>query len=476
MHKTMSARQFAKNTIVLFISQIVTYLMGFFITMYTARYLGTEGFGILNTALSITAIIVVFTDLGISSLTVREVARNKDLIEKFLPNTFIIKIILSVMTFGMVILIANILGYPELVKTVIYIITISTLINAIGGIFSVYFQAYEKMEYLSVNSILNSSIMLIGTYFGIYYNLDLLFFAYLYVIANIISFIYIIIVYFTNFCLPKFDIDFNFWKITIKEAIFFGLSSIFVSLYFYIDSVMLSVMVGSGAVGIYNAAYKLIFVLMFIPNVVIIALFPIMSRHFDSAKNLLKLEYEKLFKYLFAIAIFILLDGIIFADNIIQLIYGANFIESVLVLQLLIIVVPIIFITSLFGNLLGAINKQRFVTIVAGANIILNIILNLILIPKLSYVGSSIATVLTELLGFILMFMYISKYFFKISIKQNLLKTIIIGLLSYGIVYYLKIEFNWILACIASALIYLIFLYVFKIITEDDIELLKDIL
>jgi len=39
-------QRIAKNTGVLLISQIASYIIGFFFIMYTARYLGAEGFGI----------------------------------------------------------------------------------------------------------------------------------------------------------------------------------------------------------------------------------------------------------------------------------------------------------------------------------------------------------------------------------------------------------------------------------------------
>ena len=54
--------------------------------MYTARYLGAEGFGILSFALAFTGIFGVFTNLGLSTLTVREVARDKSLASKYLGN------------------------------------------------------------------------------------------------------------------------------------------------------------------------------------------------------------------------------------------------------------------------------------------------------------------------------------------------------------------------------------------------------
>src|SRR5204862_310758 len=139
-------------------------------------------------------------------------------------------------------------------------------------------------------------------------------------------------------------------------------------IYFYIDSIMLSVMVGNSAVGIYNAAYKLIFLLLFIPSVFVTSIFPLMSKHFETSKNLLKLEYEKSVKYLFIIAMFIFVYFLVFADKIILIIYGAGFSASIFALQTLVFVVPIIFITNLFSNILGAINKQRILIIVTGAN------------------------------------------------------------------------------------------------------------
>jgi len=51
--------------------------------MHTARYLGAAGFGILSFALAFTGIFGVFSDLGLSTLTIREVARDKSLASKY---------------------------------------------------------------------------------------------------------------------------------------------------------------------------------------------------------------------------------------------------------------------------------------------------------------------------------------------------------------------------------------------------------
>jgi len=81
-----TVQRIAKNTGVLLVSQIASYILGFFFVMYTARYLGAGGFGILSFALAFTGIFGVFSDLGLSTLTVREVARDKSLARKYFGN------------------------------------------------------------------------------------------------------------------------------------------------------------------------------------------------------------------------------------------------------------------------------------------------------------------------------------------------------------------------------------------------------
>lgn len=471
-----TTKRIAKNTGVLFISQVISYLLIFFYTIYIAESLGTEGFGILSFALAFSGIFSIFADLGINTLTVREVARDKSLSNKYLGNGIIIKILLGFFSFGLIILIINLLGYNQETILVVYFVSISVILTSISGIFNSIFQAYEKMEYTSLSQILISVLMFFGVVLAIKFEFNVVGFGIVYSIASFLTLIFTLIIYIIKFSVPKFEVDIHFWKPTIIEALFFGLSSFFISIYFYISTIMISIWNGNVDVGIFSAAYRMIFVLLFIPNVVIISLFPVMSQHFESYKDLLKVEYEKTFKYLFLMAIFILIIGYIFSDKIILLVYGNGFTNAVIVLQILIFVIPLIFINTLLGNLLGASNKQRFLTIVTGLNLILNIILNIILIPKYGYIGASITYVLTESLGFILTFGYIYHYLVKISIRNIILKTILSGFIVGIIIYYIKIDMNWIVLSILGFLIYFILLYVLNIINKQDFELFKQIL
>ncbi len=468
-------RSVAKNTGVLFVSQIISYILGFFFIMYITRYLGPEEYGILSFALAFTTIFGIMADLGLSQFIVREISRDPSLAPKYLGNALGIKIIASLLTFILAALIINGLNYPTKTVDVVYLIALYVLFNSFIQLFYSLFQSYEKMEYQAIGLVLTNILLLVLALLGIHLNMDLVYFALVYFIVSLIILIYVAVVSLRKFIIPKIEFDLDFSRKVLGESLFFVLAMVFTEIYFNIDSVMISLLVGNTAVGFYNAAYKLIFILMFIPGVLVISMFPVMSKHFKSAKNLLKLEYERMFKYLFIIALMILIFGFIFADKIILIIYGSAFIPSISALQILICVIPIIFITYLSGNLLGSINKQRFVAIVTAASAVLNVILNLFLIPQFSYFGASVATVLTELCVLILMFSYISRFFHRISILDNILKPLISAFVLAIIISIIN-PFNWFLALLVGLIIYIPLLYMLKIIGKEDFKLLEELI
>ncbi len=63
------------NVGVLLASKVVSYILGFFFIMYTARYLGVEGFDVLSFALAFTGIFGVFAGPGLRQLTARVAER-----------------------------------------------------------------------------------------------------------------------------------------------------------------------------------------------------------------------------------------------------------------------------------------------------------------------------------------------------------------------------------------------------------------
>ncbi|MDP3066978.1 MAG: flippase [Methanobacteriaceae archaeon] len=468
----------AKNSASLFVSQILSYLLIFFYILYVARYLGAEGFGILSLAISLTGIFGILVDMGLSTLMIREVARDKSKTNKFISNTALMKIILSFLVWVLLYLFVNVAGYPELVKNVVYLVYLSVLINAFSLIFTAVMQAEEKMEYVSLSAILNSVVMLSGTLMGIYYSLDILYFAALYVISNSLNFLYLSLVYLWKFNFPKIEVDFGFWKPTLKEAWPYGFTGLSGLLYTYVDSIMLSLIQGNLVVGWYSAAYRLMLITLFIPNAVNMAIFPLMSRLYVSSKDSLILINERYFKYMLILGIPLGFGTTILADKIILLVFGADFAPSVIVLQILIWTAVFTFAGATFSQLIQSINKQLLLTKISVMCLLINVVLNLILIPRYSYIGASIVTVLTEMILVSYMYYATFKLGYLIDtqkIIKNLGKITFSALIMSSFLLYFQ-YLNFFLLVILAALIYFLVIYLTETFDKMDEQLFRQLM
>lgn len=470
-----TARRVAKNTVVLFTAQIISYVFAFFGNMYMARYLGADGYGVISLALALTGIYAVFTDLGLGTVTTREVARDKSLKDKYIVNTFIIKVFLAFFTMALTVLTVNLLGYSQEIKEVVYIITVSIILTAFSGIFTSVFQALEKMEYQSLGSIISSAVMLVGILVAIHFNLSLTVFALLYIVSSAIILIYLASLHTSKFSIPKESIDIKFWREIIKQALPLSFAAIFSIVAFKIDTIFLSILKSTTMVGWYNAAYNLMQVLMFIPAVFTAAIFPLLSIHHISSPESLKFTYRKSFKYLSIISIPITVGTTLLANDIIILIYKQAFAPSTIALQILIWTVPFIFITYLLGTLLASINRQDLMVKVLFVVMIFNIILNLILIPPFGYIGASVVTVATEIVGLLLLFYYISRLLETgINCSESLIKPGIASVVMGCFIFLVKMNL-FIEITIATA-IYFTVLFLLKTFTKEDIGILKQIM
>lgn len=468
------AQKIAKNTIVLLISQVIMYGLAFLYTIYSARYLGVEGFGILSFALAFTGIFNVLADLGLSTLTTRDVSRDTTLTNKYVVNIIFIKIILGIITFLLTATTVNLLNYPKETTYIVYIISLSIIVGNFSIILYPIFQAYQKMEYQALSQILNSFVLFISALFAISQGFDIVKFATIYLTTNLIVLIYNFIVYFLKFGMIKINIDFKFWRYLIKEALPLSLSLIFSTITFRIDTVILSSIINNTAVGLYTASYKLMEATLFIPMVLSIAVLPVFSNFYLSSKKSLEISYEKSIKYLIILGLPASVGTTLLAREIIILIYGQGFTDSIISLQILIWTIPFIFLTYIFKVFFVSTNKQTVLLKIIIINMIFNIILNITLIPNFSYIGASLVTVLTELLSAILCFHFLSRFIVKINLIKLIFKPIFACIIMALFLIFVKT--NIFITVLFSVLIYFTTLILLKTFEDDDLMLLKRII
>ncbi len=465
-------QRIAKNTAALFAAQFVVSILGLILSLFIARSLGDVIFGKFSFALAFVTIFTVFSDFGYNTLLIREVAKDKSQASKYLNNVLCIRALLSLVIFALIVITINVIGFPADTKNVIYLLGIYILITSFSAVFKVTFRAFEKMEYEAGITIFTNIIRVSLGLLVLFLGYGLIELALVFLFSGVLDLLFGFLVCERRFVKPKIELDFEFWKNTIKIAFPMGMLSLFALIYIRIDTIMLSMMKGDAVVGWYNAAYNLVLAFTLIPQLFMNAIFPLMSSYYVSSKDSLKRAYEKSFKYLFILGLPLAVGITLLPERFILLLYGEQFYPSIIALQILAWDILLIFLFMCFGFILVLIDKQNQMAVIAGCAAFINVILNLFLIPSFSYVGAAIATIITETILIFLYFMLISKNFYKLSISKMVTKPLIATSIMGFFVYYLT-NINLFLLILLAVLVYFISLYFVKGFSKEDLDLLR---
>lgn len=479
-------QRIGKNAAVLLLSKVLSAILIFWYTIQIARYLGPPGFGVLCFALAFTRIFGIFTDFGFHLLTVREVSRDNSSAAKYLRNINGMKVVLGGFVLGAIVITINLLDYPAETIRVVYWVGLSIVVASFSQALCSIFHAHQRMEYDSLGKILNALLMLGGVLLAVRLRWTVMGLALLFAVSSVVLLLYNLMVLRFVFkdVFSKWvgaglvEFDWGFCKPTLKQALPFGLTAVFGMIYHWIGTVMLSTMKGDVVVGWYSAAYRIILVLLLVPSAFDMAVYPVMSRLYVSSRNSLELMCEKGFKYLTFIGIPIGIGGMLLADRIILLVFGSEYVPSIIALQILVWSAVLIFIGAPFASLLNSINKQIILAKIVGVAVALNIFLNLILIPKYSYVGAGIATVISEfliVLG-VLSAAFGMRYRLKISTVVSLLLKVFVSSLVMGIFIVCFKDINLFFLIALSSMIYFGIFYLIKGFNQEDLALAKKII
>ena len=229
-------------------------------------------------------------------------------------------------------------------------------------------------------------------------------------LANVFSLILIIIIKREFFTIFKQKILLGkgekkaFWKISIVSMLNNSISH----LLYNIDVFMMSIMIPlASIVATYKTATLIPFALNFIPLTIVIFVWPYFAKHIND-KLWLRTYYIMLVKYFGVFNFLVSLTFIFFANEIVVLIFGSDYEESVLPFRILMVGY---FFASTFrivsGNILVALRKVTFNLIVSSISGLLNILLNFILIHRFGMIGAAFSTLAIMILSSIASTIYL---------------------------------------------------------------------
>ena len=257
-----------------------------------------------------------------------------------------------------------------------------------------------------------------------------------------------------------------------------ALTGIFARLNTQIDTVFLSKLgcVNTAAceanVGIYSVASKITLAIQFIPLAFVAALFPAMSEYFVSDKEKLARTFEKAMRYLMIIGFPIAAGVIVLSPDFVPKVFGYDFKNSILPLQILMISLTFIFLTFPIGSFLNATSRQMRNTFNVGVAVLINIILNLILIPKFTYNGAALASLISTLVILILGLWAVPKVvkYNKRYLILSFAKSLFAALVMSALLYPLLGKLHFVILAVLGAVTYFLTLFLISGLKKNDIQ------
>ena len=238
---------------------------------------------------------------------------------------------------------------------------------------------------------------------------------------------------------------------------------------------MISIMRGAAETGLYNASYRLLDALYFIPAAVIGAVFPAMSRLHISSKTVLQGLYKKAFYYLLVLALPMAIGATLVAERLMHFMYGSDFLGASIALKILIWAEAAIFLSSLTGHLMNATNRQLVFTFTTAAAAVLNILLNLYMIKVWGFLGAAISTLITEFFVLAVLIYFARKSGFSFNVLRMALRPVLAAI-TMALVIFALLQFHVLIIVIAAIVSYFVVLLAVKGIAKEELSLAKSFL
>ena len=427
-------RVVARNTAFMLSGQILIKIFAFIFSVYVVRRLGDAHFGRYSAALAYVAIFAMFTDLGTSEFSVREMARKEEQIAWMVPDIMALRAVLSLLAMTGITLSARLMGKTPDMVLGIFIASCGLLLYAFQGPLESLMIAEERLDFPSVLKLLNQAIFVIlGTMLllvGAGY-IGLLLASLAGVLAMGLASVYVVRrVLRLHFERPNP----LHWPPLLRASFPFGIIGAMGTFASRFDTVFMSFVLTDAAVGWYNVPYNLIMMMLLLGQSLAISIYPTLVKEYDSGRGSIQDTVQRALRYLLLLSLPIAVGGMLLAERITILLYGQEFAASVPVMKILVWVLPSMFMQELLGRTGYTMHLERKLARMVILIALISVTLNVALIPRLGVVGAAIVMVVTRLIAVALSSMIIGP---TMLLKENvgrLLRVVGAGVLMGGVV------------------------------------------
>lgn len=485
------------------------------------NYLSLEGYGEYAVIYEFLAFFSIAADMGLFTIAVKEMSEDESRVEKIIGNILSLRTILVVVM--MVAASVAVFLIPKYEGTRIpfgvAIASFSVLFTLLNGTISSVLQAKLKMHISSLSQIIGKAVMILYMLYVVFVAFpaapipgadaagtavstasDLGF--YHLVIAGVVGNLVMVLItnhYVRRITPLNYKFDWDLWKKVLIKAVPYGTALILSTMYFRIDSILISLIKDQSEVGVYAVALRVLEAFQIVPLYFMNSVLPVLTKAMkgtaaattaaaEAAREKAREIIRYSFDFLTALSIPLLVGAYVLAYPIIFIVSSPEFLSKLdtgffgsdIALKYLMFALVFQFLGTLFAFILLSLDKQSKLLYINLGCVIFKIVADLATIPAFGFRGAAVTSIIAEFLVMAVSAFTAYKYF---KYKFNFVTTfkIIISALIMGVVvkflhpisYDLLQNFGIIPLIAVGAIVYGALLLATKAISKDMLKMLK---
>lgn len=387
------------------ICKIVQSLLQLAVGMLSARYLGPSNYGLIKYAASVAAFVLPFMKLGLDATLVHELVENPNKEGEIIGTSLFMNTASSLACICAVTAFSSVTNADEPTTVLVCVLYSISLI----------FAAFEMIQYWFQYKLMSkhSSLVMLGSYCIVFaYKAFLLISSksvYWFAFSNSLEYgviaVLLYLIYFKNG--GRLSFSFDRMKSMLNKSKHYIFSSLMIVVIQNTDHIMLTSISGNSENGFYSAAITCVSVAQFVYYAIVDSFRPVILENKKENSE----EYKRNISSLYGIIIYLAIaQGAffsVFADLIVNILYGNEYAAAIPVLRILVW----FFIFSIMGVVRNvwilAEQKQKYLWVINLSGALFNVVMNALLIPEWGACGAAFASLLTQfftnfVLGFII--------------------------------------------------------------------------
>ena len=394
-----------RNGLSLISSQATTMLIALLMLVIVPDYLGEVDFGRFAYSLTFVGLFGFVGTFGTTMYLTKVTARDPSLIGPYIYSTIVLKLLLAVALSAAALGLATVLGYERQTMLLIVAACVAMTITLVNETVVAGLHGQQRMGKPAAWGVAGQAAAATFGVIAVLMNAGVVVYAFVIVPAALIPLI-------ANLSSVRSDLrqagrlDVGVWRVVLAGGLPFLVMGAIQIVYGSIDMVMLRPMTNNATVGWYALAYRWITLPVIFASTAMLAIFPALSVHSLEDRDRFSRLANRALMFVAFIGFPAAAGIALVAEDIISMTYGGQFQETIPLMRILAVSIPIVVIDMVLGMVMIASDRQKQWVIIGAAAAILNPAVNLFAIPYTvdrygnGAIGAATATVLTELVMF----------------------------------------------------------------------------